>query len=151
MNAKEWLDNAENKRKVEERKALLEQWRAGYKPEHWEKIKVWFAKQPFPTTEFNGLNADSNSLHVGEIHQAGKETHVLTTYTFTKNLQYGYSIVWKYNVCPDCKEVITKKGTILNPYENLAFVKYFVRNGGQEVVQTQASELVKIFDGELGL
>lgn len=114
-------------------------------PLTWDEAKKQLDNMSFPDTEFF-------EFHNRESHPTKKERHNLLTYINKEPLDVmGFEMQAKYNYCPECKEVITKKMTIFNDFDNCCYEKYILQQGRNpndgEAIKTAYS----IFAGILAL
>ncbi len=137
---KQFLETPEIKAKIEKRKAERE----SYTPQMWEEAKKKIANANFPEelVASRTLNNPDYQPNKGESHEAGHGVHSIQTYIVTARSGL-FEVSFSYTVCPTCPKMISKKIVLTNNIENLAFIKWFVRNG-EEVsgaVETKPSFL----------
>lgn len=112
--------------KIEKRRKF----KADYNPALWGRAKEKLNCTDFPDANMTKLIADKKvaAQSFDEAHWDGKERHSLLTYAFSKEIGF-FIIEWRYSFCTTCNKVIYKRGILLNPYENLAYIRHYIRDG----------------------
>jgi hypothetical protein len=115
--------------------------REGYDPAKWEEVKRKFLTKAFPEAMVEKLVLEGRvgNINKGESHVSGNATHSLHTYTVSGKTE-GFEIDWSYSFCATCNKIINKKATLLNNYENLAAITWFVRNGEEVEARNKSFE-----------
>jgi hypothetical protein len=148
----EYLGDFQVKERLEERMEMRRKARENYNIKFWDSAKGRFKELSFADKEF--ITSLVNPQEYGERH--GKDNHTLQSYSLDRKVA-GFTVCWKYQYCPVCNKVWSKKGVLLNDYENLALVKHYMKNGEdvkKEVTSTISPKYVdplSVFDGALGI
>jgi hypothetical protein len=125
-----------------------------YNPKSWEVACDILTGKDFPDKDITELvkARKIEGKSIGESHEFQRGSHSLVAYEFAQNIN-GFPIFWKYNACPICKKVFLKVGTLLNEYDNLAYRRYFMREGDvvsqrpKEKTMFSVDNALEIFDG----
>lgn len=117
---------AEKKRleqEAEERRLALEKEETSWK----QAIRMYeMSHHQFPSEDMGWKQTESGESHSFKGKNA--TTHNLLSYA-KQGTFAGYQIIFKYNYCPECKEVRTKMATLINPTLNRAYIKFYIKGG----------------------